>query len=269
MPAIEFLITYFFLGCVVGVLSGLLGIGGGAIMVPVLTSVFLYQKIDPQIVVHVALGTSMASIVPTAVASSYAHYKRQAVNWFVVRHTVPGVLIGAISGTYVASQASTMILALFFSVFICLMAVYMFFSSEHYYKGKSLTVGGLFGAGVCIGGVSTLAAIGGGSMTVPYLLWHSVNMRHAIGTSSAIGVPIALLGTGGYVFYGWEQQFLNGENMGYIYYPALICIALGSILCASVGVYLAHKTPVLLLKKIFAVFLFLLSLHMLWFAVLQ
>ena len=263
MFALDTVIIFLVLGVVVGFFAGLLGIGGGGIMVPVLTAYFLYKNVPVDYVVHMALGTSMASIIVTSASSLYAHHNHQGILWNVVKSMVPGVLIGTFIATYVATHISSHALAIFFAMFMTYVSIQMFLNAQ---PKPTRTIPGkasLTSVGAGIGAVSAVVAIGGGSLTVPYLAWHNVHIKKAIGTSAAIGFPIAIAGTFGYLINGWSSSFKQDYLFGFIYLPAVLLISLMSYFTAPLGAKLAHRLPVSALKKVFAVFLLVLGIKML------
>ena len=253
---------FMMLGAVVGFMAGLLGIGGGGIMVPILTSIFLFNEMPLEYVVHIALGTSMASIIVTSASSLLAHQKHRGILWGVVKLMAPGVLIGTFLATYFVSHISARHLAIFFACFMAYVAIQMFLNFQ---PKSTKTIPGvlpLFATGSGIGIVSAMVAIGGGTMTVPFLTWHNVSLRKAIGTSAAIGFPIAIAGTIGYLLNGLNAEFKTEYLIGYIYLPAVVSISVVSYFTAPLGAKLAHTLPIPKLKKIFALFLVLLSVKM-------
>lgn len=262
MLGLDTILIFMVLGAVVGFMAGLLGIGGGGIMVPVLTSIFLYNKIPLESVVHIALGTSMASIIVTSASSLLAHRKHQGIIWSVVKSMAPGVLIGTFLATYLVSYISAEHLAIFFACFMAYVAVQMFLDFQPRSTKKIPGVIPLFATGNGIGAISAMVAIGGGTLTVPYLTWHNVSLRKAIGTSAAIGFPIAISGTLGYLINGLNAEFKADFLIGYIYLPAVFAISVISFFTAPLGARLAHTLPIPKLKKIFALFLVLLSVKM-------
>ena len=262
MLGLDIIIIFMILGAVVGFMAGLLGIGGGGIMVPILTSIFLFYKIPLESVVHIALGTSMASIIVTSAASLLAHQKHQGIIWDVVKNMAPGVLLGTFLATYLVSYISAKHLAIFFACFMAYVAIQMYLNFQPRSTKNIPGNFALFATGNGIGAISALVAIGGGTMTVPYLTWHSVSLRKAIGTSAAIGFPIALAGTLGYFINGLNAEFTTDYLFGYIYLPAVISISVVSFFTAPLGAKLAHTLPIPKLKKIFALFLVFLSLKM-------
>lgn len=261
--SIEWLLAYLALGAFVGFFAGLLGVGGGGIMVPVLTTMFAAQGFPPAQMVHLALGTSMAAIVLTSVSSLRAHHAHGAVRWDIVKGITPGVLFGTFGGTFIAALAPTRPLAIFFGCFMAYVSLQMILNVKP--KPSRALPGpvGLAGVGSGIGLVSALVAIGGGSLSVPFMTWCNVKMQNAIGTSAAIGLPIALAGGAGYLINGWSVEGLPAWSVGYIYLPALVAISAVSTFTAPLGARLAHRLPVATLKKVFAGVLILLSAKML------
>ncbi len=260
---VQWIVTFLLLGAVVGFMAGLLGIGGGGIMVPALTSIFLWQGFAVENVVHLALGTSMASIVATSIASFRAHNAKGGVIWGIVKSMAPGIIIGTLVATYFVAKTNALYLALFFSAFMAYVAVQMFLDKKPKPSRELAGPVGLTGAGSVIGAVSAVVSIGGGSLTVPYLTWQNIDLKKAIGTSAAIGFPISVAGTLGYVINGLGEGVDVDYTLGFVYVPAVVLISLVSMLTASYGAAMAHKLPIATLKKIFAVLLIGLSLKML------
>ena len=260
---IEWILAYLMLGAVVGFMAGLLGIGGGGIMVPILTALFAAQGVAQEHLVHMALGTSMASIVVTAFSSVRAHNRHQAVLWPVVWKITPSILIGTLAATWVAALLPTKALGIFFSCFMAYVALQMILNIKPKPSRQLPGTLGVSLAGLSIGGISALVAIGGGSLTVAFLTWCNVRIQHAIGTSAAVGMPIALAGSIGYMINGWGTSNTPDYSVGYVYFPAVILISVVSYFTAPIGASLAHKLPVATLKKVFAGLLILLSLKML------
>ena len=260
---ITILLTYLGVGAVAGVLAGLLGIGGGLVIVPMLVFCLTRQGIAPQSLMHIALGTSMASIMFTAVSSFMAHHKRGAVDWPAVGRIVPGILAGTFLGSFVAARLSTNFLKTFFVIFLYYVAVQMLTNKKPRPSRGLPGNAGMFGAGSIIGLVSSLVGIGGGTLSVPFLMWCNLSVHQAIGTSAAIGFPIAVAGTAGYVLNGLPAESLPELSLGYIYLPALTGIVAASVLTAPLGVRLAHGLPVEKLKRVFAVILIIVGTRIL------
>lgn len=264
MIDLELIIAFISLGAVTGLFAGLFGIGGGGVMVPVLTFIFLRMKFPAEHLVHLALATSMAAIVPTAIASLRAHHQRKAVLWNLVLKIVPGILVGTFAGTFLASYLSAKPLAIFFSTFMAFVALQMVVDRKP--KPARQIPNGLVlsGVGSGIGGISALVAIGGGTLTVPFLTWCNIALPVAIGTSAAVGLPIAFSGALGYLINGWSVADLPAHTLGFIYWPAVVLIAAASFFTAPLGAKLAHTLPIATLKKCFAVLLIVLSAQMLF-----
>jgi uncharacterized protein len=254
---------YLALGACAGLLAGLLGVGGGLIIVPALVALFLHQGVTSDIIMHLALGTSLASIAFTSLSSIRAHQQHGAILWPAFRQLTPGILIGAAVGGWLASQMSTGWLKPLFAVFELGVGLYMLASvptqAHRPLPGPSLMASG----GGVIGVVSSLVGIGGGTLTVPFLTWHSVSIRYAIATSAACGLPIALAGSLSYIIHGWQHPLLPEHTLGYVHLQALLGIVLSSVLFAPLGARLTHRLPVALLKKIFGGLLLLLAVKLL------
>jgi len=249
------LLTYCAVGAIAGILAGLLGIGGGLVIVPMLVYVFAINNIPQELTMHLALATSMASIMFTSVSSFMAHHRRGAVHWAVVRRIVAGILLGTFLGSYIASAMSTNVLKLLFIIFLYFVSIQLLLGKKPKGSRELPGRGGMFAAGNVIGVVSSLVGIGGGSLSVPFMLWCNIRVHQAIGTSAAIGLPIAVSGTLGYILNGWNVASLPHYSIGYVYLPALVGIAAISVLTAPLGVRLAHSLPVDRLKRIFALLL--------------
>jgi uncharacterized protein len=260
---ITLVLLYLAMGSVIGVIAGLLGIGGGLVLVPLLVFAFASQGVPYESIMHLALGTSMASIVFTAFSSFMSHHRRGAVRWDIVRRIVPGTLIGTFLGSCVASKLSTAFLSILFVGFLYYVAIQMLIDREPAPSRQLPGRLGMSGVGTLIGVVSSFVGIGGGALSVPFMAWCNVPMHHAIGTSAAIGFPIAVSGTFGYVFSGLHVSNLPSYCLGYVYLPALVGLVCASVLTAPLGVWLAHRLPVKILKQIFAVVLVIMGTRVL------
>lgn len=256
-------IAYFGLGAFTGLLAGLMGVGGGMIMVPILTTMLEQQGVSAAQSLHLALGTSMSTILVTSLSSLYAHHRKQGVVWNVVIQLTPGVIVGALIGTRIAVSLPVRVLALLFTAMVCIIAIQMFTSAKPK-PGRELPgTAGLVLVGTGIGAVSTLVAIGGGAITVPFLSWCNVRIQNAIGTSAAVGFPVALGGTLGYVINGWHVASLPTNTLGFVYLPAWGWMVLASIFSARAGAALAHKLSVQTVKRIFSVVLIVMAIKLL------
>lgn len=258
----EWWAAYVVLGLVAGFFAGLLGIGSGLIMVPALTSLLLRQGIEAGLSLRLALGTSMAGIVVSAALSARAHHRHHAVLWPVVKAITPGILAGTFAGTLLARLVPTRALAFFFVGFLLFVAAQMALELRPRAARPLPSPLRIAGAGLVIGLVSSLAAVGGGALSVPFLVWCSVGIHQAIGTAAAIGFPIAVGGTLGYVVNGWIIPDLPSGSLGFVYLPALIGMLLGSSLTTAQGARLAHRLPAKTLRRVFAALALVLAIKM-------
>lgn len=252
-------LLYLLVGIVAGVLAGLFGVGGGTIIVPALLLCFQWQAVPAGLQTHLAIGTSLATIVITSISSTLAHHRAGAVRWPVALWLTPGIAAGVWGGAFVAAALPGEQLQRLFGVFAWLIAAQMWFGWQPSGHSEVPGKGGLTLAGAVIGGVSALFGIGGGSLTVPFLSWCRVRMQEAVATAAACGFPIALVGALGYAYQGWSQAGLPPHSAGFVYLPALLGIAITSLPCARVGARLAHRWPAATLKKVFAGFLLLIG----------
>lgn len=257
------LLAYLALGIFSGFCAGMFGVGGGAVMVPILTSLFAAQAFPHEHVLHLALGTSLATIAFTSLSSMRAHHARGAVLWPVVLKIAPGIVIGTLLGSQLASHLPTRPLSLFFVVFIASIAVQMITGAKSQPHRELPGAAVMSLVGVVIGGISALVAIGGGSLSVPFMTWCNVRVQQAIGTSSAIGLPIALSGAAGYTLSGWHAAGLPTGSVGYIYLPAVAGTALTSVIFAPLGAKITHGLAPETAQRLFAIVLLLLAAKML------
>ena len=259
------LVSYLLLGSVAGMLAGLLGVGGGLVIVPVLAWLFLQTGMAPEGLMHMAIGTSLATIVLTSLSSVWAHHHRGAVLWQTFLRMTPGIVLGVALGVTVADRLPSETLRLIFGVFELMVAMQMALNLRPAaYRGLPGRWG-LGVAGTAIGLVSAVVGIGGGTMSVPFLQWCNVPMRQAVATSAACGLPIALAGTLGFVLAGQDSHGLPAWSSGYLYWPAFAGIVAASVPFAPLGARLAHLLPTAVLKRFFALFLAFLGIRMLWF----
>ena len=237
------LVVYCLLGAVAGVLAGLLGVGGGIVIVPMLVFAFGWQNFPPDVLMLMALGTSMGSIMFTSVSSSLAHSRNKGVRWDAVRLIPPGLLSGTFCGSFLASHVPARFLQLFFVAFLFFVVTQMLSGKKPKPSRHLPGFAGMSAAGGIIGVGSSLVGIGGGTLSVPFLLWNNLDMRKAIGTSAAIGFPIALAGTLGFITNGWNAPGLPEYALGFVYLPALVGIVAVSMFTAPIGAGIAHKLP--------------------------
>jgi uncharacterized membrane protein YfcA len=254
--------AYLLLGLFAGFVAGLLGVGGGLILVPALSWLYAHQGFPAEYNIHLALGTSLASIVLTSLSSLRAHHGHGAVRWGIVRRITPGIVLGTLAGALAAAWLTDFGLRVFFTLFLFYAATQMLLGFRPRPHRQLPGWPGMTVAGGVIGTVSSWVGIGGGTLSVPFMTWCNVGMHHAIGTSAAIGLPIAVSGALGYALSGQAASGLPAYSLGFIYLPALAGIALSSWLTAPIGARVAHRLPVARLKRIFAGLLYLLGLRM-------
>ncbi|WP_417566018.1 sulfite exporter TauE/SafE family protein [Marinobacter sp.] len=255
--------SYLALGALAGTVAGLFGIGGGLIIVPVLIFSFGLQGVSPEIAPHLAVGTSLATIVFTSLSSIRSHHMHGAVRWDLFRPMMVGIIVGAVIGAWTASLMTGRALELVIGVFVILVGLKMIVPVG---PKPGRDVPGNVGLGIAGGGIgwaSAIFGIGGGTLTVPYLSWCSVRMQQAVGTSAACGLPIAMAGALGNIWTGWRHPDLPELSVGFVYPPALICIIFTSIFFARVGANLAHRLNPRVLKRTFSIMLLLVGLRFL------
>lgn len=255
------------IGAAVGFLAGLLGIGGGLSLVPLLTILFTLRNFPQAHVVHMAVATATSTMVFTATSSMRAHQRRGAVLWQVVLAMAPGIVIGSLIGPQIAAALPTREFAAIFATFTWFAAYRMVFprpsKAERALPGRA----GLFGVGAGIGTIASMVGAGGAFLAVPFLGRHNVKIHNAVGTSAAIGVPVAIAATFGFVLAGLRQQGLPAWSLGFVYLPAMAAIVVASTLAAPVGASLAHRWPAAKLRRSFALLLFVLGGYMIWKAI--
>ena len=252
------------IGCIVGLLAGLLGVGGAMTMIPVLTLIFTHEGFPPEHVVHIAVATSLATIMFTSLSSMRAHARRGAVLWGVAWGLAPGIVAGSLIGPQIVAQMSSALVAALFALFTGVSAAQMLANREPKAVRDLPGKPGLFGVGATIGIVSSMVGAGGAFLSVPFMVWCNVRIRNAVATSAAIGFPISAAGTLGYTVAGMRQAALPPLAIGYVYLPAVAGIAVASMLTAPIGARLAHRWPVLRLRRAFACLLIAISGYMVW-----
>lgn len=256
-------LAYLGIGALVGFAAGLLGIGGGVVMVPLLVLVFRGSGVPAEHIMHVALGTALAAMVFTSLSSMRAHHAHGAVDWKIARAMSPGMLAGSFVAALAAGFIPTWPLALGFTILVFYAATQILLDLRPPGSRELPGAGGLFGAGAIIGAVSSLLAAGGAFMTIPFLAWCRVPLRRAIGTAAANGLPIAIAGTAGYILNGIRAPGVPGPSIGYVYLPALALVVTTSMLAAPMGARLAHRLPVKRLRTLFAALLYFFAIRML------
>jgi uncharacterized protein len=251
------------LGAVTGFLAGLLGIGGGMILVPFTLALLTAKSIPTDIALKLAIATSLATIVFTSISSVRAHHKRGAVQWETFKRLAPGIVLGSLIGAQFAARINAKVMGILFVAFLLFSATQMFLNRKPK-PGRELpgTVGSL-GAGGLIGTMSAFVGAGGGFASVPFMIWCNVPIHRAVATSAALGLPIAVASTIGYLTVP-EPLGTPSGTFGYVYIPAVLTLAAASVLTAPLGAKTAHSLPTEKLKKVFAVMLYLLAGYMVY-----
>jgi len=252
-------------GLSAGLIAGLLGVGGGIVIVPVLFHLFTLLGIDPAVTMHLAVGTSLASIIPTSISAVRSHLLRDAVDVPLLRRWAPAVVVGVLCGAGAAGAVQGAVLTGVFGTVALLVALYMTFVPDTVRLRDSLpalAVQAVIAA--VIGAFSSMMGIGGGTLTVPSLVLCNYPIRRAVATSSAIGMIIAVPGAIGFMVAGAGMPGLPPLSVGYVSLLGLVLIVPTAMITAPVGARLAHSVNPRLLRRAFAVFLALTSAHMLY-----
>jgi len=261
---VDWWIVYLLMGLLVGFFAGMLGIGGGTLLVAIMVFLFQAQDFPSERIVHLALGTALTSIVFTSMSSVRAHHSHGAVRWDIVRRATPGLLVGTIFGTFVAEWLSSRYLAIFFVAFLYYSSLHILLGTKPKPTRQLPGPPGMWVGSGLVGLISSLVGAGGGIISIPLLTLCNVPMRLAVGTSAALGLPVSVAGSIGYIAHGLGQSNLPPLSFGYVYTPALAGIVIGTFVTVPLGAKIAHSMPVSRLQKIFAVILFLLASRMLW-----
>jgi uncharacterized membrane protein YfcA len=258
------ILLFLLLGTFTGFAAGLLGIGGGMLMVPFITMLLTTRDFPRELIVHMAIATSLSTIMFTSLSSVRAHHKRGAVLWPVVKILAPGILIGSWIGPWIGTKLNSFGLSLFFAIFVGFSATQMLMDKKPAASRELPQAPGMFGAGTIIGVLSGLVGAGGGFISVPFMTWCNVKIHNAVATSAALGFPIALAGTLSNIYFGMNEPGLPPGSLGFIYLPALLVISFASVFTAPYGAKTAHALPVKSLKKVFAIVLYVLAAYMLY-----
>ena len=261
MPLLD-LAGFLLTGVLSGLLAGLFGVGGGVIMVPALILLYGHLGIGGDWVPHLAVGTSLATIVGTGAASALAHHRRGGVRWDLVARLTPGIVLGTWAGAVIAGVMPGLWLKRLFAAFLIYVGLRMLIPSRAVAPRPLPGTPGIWAVGGGIGTLSALVGIGGGTITVPFLARCGVGLRQAVGTSAACGVPIAVAGAIGYVVVGWGRTGLPDMSSGFVYWPAVLIMLVASMPTAPLGARLAHALPVNLLKRAFGCFLLLVAVRL-------
>ncbi len=251
-------------GIVAGFLAGLFGVGGGLIIVPALMYCFSLQGFPADVSIHIAIGTSLSTIILTSISSARAHHAHDAVQWVAVRRMVVGIFAGALLGALLAKNLKAELLKTIFAVFEIFVAFKLLFNlktNPHLNKLPGFI--GLTGVAMVISIVSALVGIGGGTLSVPFFRWSGLSIQKAIATSAALGFPIAVAGTLAFMWAGAGHLNLPQYSIGFVYLPAFVAVGLFSILLAPWGARCAHRLPADMLQKFFALGLFIIAIVLL------
>jgi uncharacterized membrane protein YfcA len=259
----EWWLGYLGTGAIAGFCAGLFGIGGGAIIVPLLAVLFEAQGLPKDHILHLAVGTAMATILFTSIASARAHAKRGAIRWDVAWKITPGILAGGVVGSWVTGFIPTALFGALFAAVISFAGTSLLLDLKPKPSRQPPGLAGMSIAGFTISALSAFAAVGGAFMTVPFMLWCNVSLLTAIGTAAAIGFPIALSGTIGYVTAGLGAAGLPPYSVGYVFLPALAGVVVVSVLTAPLGAATAHRLPAKWMKRIAALLLYAIAIRML------
>lgn len=259
----EWWLGYLGTGAITGFFAGLLGIGGGAIIVPLLVLLFEAQGLPAGHILHLAVGTAMATILFTSVSSARAHAKRGAIRWDLAAKMTPGILAGGLVGSWIAGRVSGAVFAALFAGVIVLAGTSMLLDLKPKPSRQPPGLAGMSAAGFAISALSAFAAVGGAFLTVPFMLWCNVPLLTAIGTAAAIGFPIAVSGTFGFVTAGLGETTLPPYSLGFVFLPALAGVIVASTLVAPLGAATAHRLPTKWMKRISALLLYAIATKML------
>jgi len=256
-------IGYLLAGSFAGILAGTFGVGGGIIIVPVLVLIFGLIGFDSHYIVHLAIGTSLASIFFTGISSTRSHFLKGGINFQAFYPVAFGISIGSIVGVLIANNLSADVLKYIIGIFALFIAAQMHLVKEND-KTFRASKGISFAVGSGVGSISTILGIGGGSFTVPFFRYSGLDMKTCVGTGAACGIPIALFGSLTFAILGLENSDLPNYSIGYIYLPALIGISASSIFTASIGATIAHSISDKMLSMLFSLMMITISMYMLF-----
>lgn len=260
---ISFVAVLLITGGIAGVLAGLLGVGGGIVIVPVLFLLFPLLGVEPDIVMHLAVGTSLATIIPTSIMSARAHHKKGGVDLDLLKSWAPAIFLGVIIGGYLGSNTKSDTLTMIFAIVAIIVAINMVFRKEGFKLSDTFPSGILRSImGFIIGGFSVVMGIGGGTLSVPTLTLFNYPIRRAVGTASAIGLIIALPGTITFILSGLGTPGLPSGSFGYLNILGFLSIVPATMITAPIGAKIAHAIDPSKLRLAFAFFLFLTSMRM-------
>ena len=263
MEIASLVIAMLLTGAIGGVLAGLLGVGGGIVIVPVLEAALTFVGVDPSVRMHIAVATSLATIIPTSMSSARAHHRRDSIDFSVIRYWSPWIVIGAVAGIMIAANVGAGFLAAVFAVVALAVAIKMALPLDDINLASDIPRG-ILGPTipVGIGTISTLMGIGGGTLSVTALTLSNKPIHLAVGTASLFGLVIALPATLGYVISGWDNALLPAASLGYVNLLGFAVIAPATVLFAPLGAKIAHALPRRQLSVLFGLFLFIVAVRM-------
>lgn len=264
MDLLPLALTMLLTGAVGGLLAGLLGVGGGIVIVPVLDTALGIQGVDPAIRMHIAVATSLATIIPTSISSSRAHHSKGAVDFALIKFWGPFILVGALSGTMLAARLDSSILSIVFGVVTLLVALKMMLLRDDLHLASDVPRG-IVGAVTpfAIGGLSSMMGIGGGTLSVPAMTLMNQAIHKAVGTAALFGLLISLPGALGYVVNGWGDPRLPPGSLGYVNLIGFALISPVTVMTAPIGARIAHRLSKRQLSLVFGCFLLIVSVRML------
>lgn len=259
------IVLYMVLGLLAGALAGLLGIGGGTIIVPGLSVIYHYDHFPDTAIMHMAVGTSLATMILTSPMALLSHLRHTKVEWPIFKLLLPGLIIGGVSGVFIADYLPTAFLRLLFGCFMLLLSINVFFNKRSANTDDMNLPGpmSIRTAGLIIGFTSGLLGVGGGSLTIPYLISYQVPMAITVTLATSVTLVVALMGTITAIITGFNEAGLPPHTLGYVYWPAMFAVGVFSMVAAYTTAPFAHKLPESWLRRLFAIFIMIVALHML------
>lgn len=258
------LLSYVIVGIVTGILSGLLGLGGGVVMVPALTFLFSWQGFPNEYLMQLAAGTSLAAMIMTTLMATWSHHRRGTVQWTMLKYFLPGMVGGSLLGVWIAKQVSTQSLRWIFACFAVLLSLKLLFAAKDQESAKvrALNLATLFMFAIGIGILAGLLGLGGGVLLIPLFLWLGLTMTQASATSAACAFPTSIAGATTAMIVGWHIPGLPPMTWGFVVLPVALILGFASLFGAPLGVILAHRLPVIVIKRIFGGLLLLIAWRM-------
>ncbi len=259
------LVTCLLAGGTGAILQGMLGIGTGIIIVPILTLILPQYGIEQTMAIHVAIATSMTAIATSSISALLTHHKYQNINWSIFRRVILFSMIGSCLGALTASHLPSHLLKALFGIFLCLVSIYMFLKKQPGEKENYVTnipLPKLATGGISIGIIASIIGSGGGILMVPFLHSLKLRMRYAVGTATLIGFPVATMGSLTYIITGVLHAPPNSYTIGYLHWPSFLIIATAGLLCAPVGVKLSAKLHTKFLQRLFALLIIFIGVRM-------